>query len=143
MGEFKEVHVPRRERQELRELVRLYDKAVRDTARARTRLRAKYRQHGVPTPGTTVYSKARREEWLQKVRRPTVRFMLEVLYRKLDDAEAAAEQAVRRENHFARRFREMVAGGTRPGMARRTVARSILAAALAMWKDGTEYRDAG
>jgi len=58
-------------------------------------------------------------------------------------AMTAAEQAVRGENHFARRFREMLAGGTRPGMARRTVARSILAASLAMWKDGTEYRDAG
>jgi len=232
MGEFKAVHVPKRERQELRELVLLYDKAVGDTVRSKSRLKAKFRQHGLAVSGSAVYSEAGRAVWLQKVRRRTVRFMLETLYAKLDAAEeiqerlarrlsamlghrreyrrlktipgigevvasilvgviddpgrfpdkrklwkyaglsvrgpwtgdprqaktggsctgnrllkyaamVAAERAAIGDNHFARRYREMLARGLDRIMALKTTARSILATALAMWKSGTEYRDAG
>lgn len=37
----------------------------------------------------------------------------------------------------------MLARGLDRVMALKTTARSILATALAMWKSGTEYRDAG
>ena len=232
MGEFKEVHVPERERQELRELVLLYNKAVGDTVRSKSRLKAKYRQHGLAVSGSAVYSEEGREVWLKRVRRRTVGFMLEALYAKLDAAEdiqdrlarrlsamlgsrreykrlktipgvgkvvasilvgviddpyrfadkrklwkyaglsvrgpwtadpkqaktggsrsgnrllkygamVAAERATVGNNRFARRYKEMTARGLDRVMALKTTARSILAAALAMWKDGTEYRDAG
>ena len=96
MGEFKEVHVPERERQELRELVLLYNKAVGDTVRSKSRLKAKYRQHGLAVSGSAVYSEEGREVWLKRVRRRTVGFMLEALYAKLDAAEDIQDRLARR-----------------------------------------------
>ena len=231
MGEFREVHVPKRQRQELRELVLLYDKAARDTSRAKNRIKSKLRQHGLPVSGRAVYSAEGREVWTAKVKRPTVRFLLEVLYEKLDAAEDAQDRLARRlsgmlgrrreykrlkgvpgigdvvasifvavideprrfpekrklwkyaglsvrspwsgdpkhaqkggshsgnrllkyaamiaadravigENRFARHYARMISEKKERAMALKTVARNILATALAMWKNGTEYRDA-
>jgi transposase len=55
---------------------------------------------------------------------------------------SAAHAAVRSDNGFARHYHEMLAKGIKPDMALRTTARKILATAWAMWKNGTEYRDA-
>ena len=87
MGEFKEVHVPRKKSQELRELVILLRKAVGDVIRAKNRIKSKYRQHGIAVRGTTVYTVKGRVAWMEKVRSPAVRFLLEVLYGQLDAAE--------------------------------------------------------
>jgi hypothetical protein len=53
----------------------------------------------------------------------------------------AAYAAIRRTNRFARHYPDMVASGVEPAMAIRTAARNILAAALAIWKNGSIYRD--
>jgi transposase len=231
MGEFKEVHVPSRARQELRELVRLYTKVVGDVTRAKNRIKAKFRQHGVPVTGREVYKAEHREVWLRKLDRASVRFMAETMYQHLDAAEAvrdrlanrlkgmlrhtrayrqmcslpgvgavtasilvavideperfpdkrklwkyaglsvsspwsgspgsahrggspsgnrllkyaamhAARHSLRGGNRFARHHARMVEAGIAPAMAEKTIARNLLATALALWKGGTEYREA-
>jgi len=232
MGEFKEVHVPKRDRQELRELVYLCDKAVRDVSRLKNRLKAKFRAHGVPVKGETVYSMKGRQAWLDQVKRPTVQFMVESIYSAMDAAEAvrdglmrrlrgmlsrnrdyrrvrsipgvgpvtaslmvsiiddpwrfpekrklwtyaglgvsmpwtgspekarargsktgnrllkyaamtAAKCAVAGDNPLGRQYSRMKDRGMEPAMALKTIARKILATALAIWKAGTKYQAVG
>jgi transposase len=230
MGEYKEVYVARRDGQELRELVGLYGKVVGDAVRAKNRLKAKFRQHGVSVEGAAVYTGDGRGEYLSRLRRPNVQFMLEVLYSRLDAADdsagvvasrlrgmlcrrreyravkgipgvgdvvasimvaviadpqrfpdkrklwkyaglsvrsqssggadsarqggsnegnrllkyavmVAARNAVRGSNRFSRHYADMTAAGIDPRIALKTIARGILAAAWALWKDGTKYRE--
>lgn len=232
MGEFKEVHVPKRDRQELRELVYLCDKAVRDVSRLKSRLKAKFRAHGIPVKGEAVYSDKGRQEWLERVKRPTVRFMIESIYDSMDAAEdirkglmrrltgmlrhhpdyrrlktipglgpvtaslllaiiddpwrfpekrklwtyaglgvstpwtgspekararatksgnrllkyaamTAAKCAVAGNNPLGSQYSRMKDRGMEPAMALKTIARKILAAALAIWKAGTKYQAVG
>ena len=51
----------------LRELGRVHSMLARDVVRVQSRLKAMYRGRGVPTPGKTVYTARRREEWLVKL----------------------------------------------------------------------------
>jgi transposase len=230
MGEFKEVYVPTRAHQEIREVVRLYDKLVHDGTRLKNRIKAKYRQHGVTTTGGAVFTAEGRAVFLRRVKRPTVRFLLKALYENLDVVEETADALFRRlrglighwgisrrlvkvpgigpvlspifvavidephrfatarklwkyagysverpwsgqaekghargskgghrllkyaammaarhalqgENRFSRHHAAMVERGIDPAMADRTIARQILATVLAMWKNGTDYRD--
>ena len=92
LGEYKEVHVPTRERQELRELVILARKAVGDVTRAKNRIKSKYRQHGVPVSGSGVFSATGRSQWLREAKSRAVRSMLAVLYDSLDSAEACKKR---------------------------------------------------
>jgi transposase len=96
MGEFKEVYVPQRERQELRELARLYDRTVKDGTRLKNRIKAKYREQGVMVSGKNVYDPQGREAWQKQVTRSTVRLMLEVLYAELDAVQEAGDRLARR-----------------------------------------------
>lgn len=56
-------------------------------------------------------------------------------------AMVAAHAAIRGDNRFARHYRQMVARQLNPGVAKKTIARGILAAAWSMWKSGEVYRD--
>jgi len=56
-------------------------------------------------------------------------------------AMVAAHAAIKGDNRFAGHYRKMVARGLDPGVAKKTIARGILAAAWAMWKSGEVYRD--
>jgi transposase len=230
MGEFKEVHVPRGLRRDRLEVLRLYRKVQGDAIRTKNRIKSKYRENGVRVPGKKVYSPRHRDEYLKKIDRSQVLFMLEALYEKLDNDEAAcdrilkrlfslmkgtrehrvlktipgvgdllasimaaviddpwrfaskrqlwsysalgvrsrwsgdpsnvrvkgsnsgnrlmkyaamsaAKAALRGDNRFSRHYRKMVGDGVCPAMARRTVARQILATALAMLKSGEAYEE--
>jgi transposase len=214
----------------LREVVRLYGKTVQDGTRLKNRIRAKYRQQGLTVGGREVFAAEGREAYLRRVKRPTIRLLLEVLYQELDAVEAAAEclarrlsgmlghrreyrrllpipgigpvtaailvaviddphrfattrkfwnyaglsvrhpwsgrpdqaktggsssghrllkyaammaarHALRGDNRFSRHHAQMVKRGLDPAMADRTIARGILATVLAVWKDGTDYRE--
>jgi len=230
MGEFKEVHVPRGLRRDRLEALRLYRKVQGDAIRTKNRIKSKYRENGVRVSGKKVYSPRYREQYLNQIGRAQVRFMLEVLYEKLENDEAtcelvlkrlyslmkntrehkalktipgvgpllasilaaviddpfrfagkrqlwsysalgvrsrwsgdpskvrvkgsnsgnrlmkyaamsAAKAALRGDNRFSRHYKKMVGDGVCPAMARRTVARQILATALAMLKSGEAYEE--
>jgi transposase len=51
----------------LRELSRVHAMLGRDVVRVQGRLKAMFRGRGIPTPGKTVYTARRREEWLAKL----------------------------------------------------------------------------
>lgn len=115
MGEYKEVYVPERNRQELRDLVRLYDRTVKDGTRLKNRIKAKYREQGLPVKGHKVYEPEGRQEWLSRIQRPTVRVLLEILYDELDAVEAAADRLGRRVSATLRHRREFKLVATVPG----------------------------
>jgi transposase len=56
-------------------------------------------------------------------------------------AMTATHNAIQRENRFAHHYQKMVREGIDTAMAKKTIARNILAAARAMWISGTVYRD--
>lgn len=68
----------------IRDLVRHYDALVGDAARVMYRIRAIYRQLGVPATGMTVYSTRGRTKWLRHVRHAIPRNRLLSLYTQLD-----------------------------------------------------------
>lgn len=230
MGEFKDVHVPKGLSRDRREVLRLYQKAQGDASRTKNRIKSKYREHGVAADGRSVYTKNGRDKYLEKIKRPNVRFLLEVLYTKLDSEEAvcgallrrlisimkgtrehnllksipgvgninsaimvcviddpyrfdgkrelwsysglglrsrwsgdsdrarvkgtsggnrllkyaaliSVNAALRGDNRFFRHYEKMLRDGVDPAMAKRTVARQILATALSMLKSGQVYRE--
>jgi transposase len=53
----------------------------------------------------------------------------------------AAQASLRGDNRFSRHYHKMISEGVDPAMAKRTTARKILATALYMLKNGTEYQD--
>ena len=53
----------------------------------------------------------------------------------------AAQNAIHGNHRFGRHNQRMLDQNIDPAMAKKTIARNILATALAMWKSGTEYRD--
>ena len=230
MGEFKAVHVPGGLGRDRREVLRMYQKVQGDVSRTKNRIKGKYREHGVPLQGKRVYGEVHRKECLAQVSREQGRFLLEVLYQKLESDEErceevldrlvklmrgdaryeslkeipglgkvlsavvaavidepdrfatkrklwsyaglgvrsrwsgdpskakvsgskggnrllkyaalmAANAALRGENRFSRHHRKMLAEGADPSMAKRTVARKILATALVLMKTGAAYED--
>jgi len=56
-------------------------------------------------------------------------------------AMVAAHVAIRGDNRFARHHKKMLARKLDPNVAKKTIARGILAAAWSMWKSGSVYRD--
>lgn len=103
LGEYKEVHVPKREQQETRELLGLYWKTVRDVVRIKNRIKGKLREHGVCAKGETVYDVEGREKWLQPIARPTVMWILDQMYRNLDAEEEFRDKAAHRLHVVIRR----------------------------------------
>jgi len=233
LGEFKEVYVPSRSWQEIRELLHVYQKVVGDVTRTKNRIRAKYARYGVRITDSA-YGDGRHDA-LKQLNRPALKPVFDAMYGILDAAEdakddldhalrarlsqikgykvlktipgvgpvcaailvaiivdpnrfsskkrlwsyagigtsedstgktvrvkrmkhynrllkyaamLAAQAAIRCDNRFARHYQALVEKYEDPkkpkraaAMARRTVARGILAAALAMWKTGTVYSE--
>lgn len=54
----------------LKELVRNYNSLVEDATRVMLRIKALFRARAIPTPGRSVYSVSRREEWLDQLTTP-------------------------------------------------------------------------
>ena len=51
----------------LRELARVHSMLVRDVVRVQARLKVMYRARGIATPGQSVYSPGKREQWLSRL----------------------------------------------------------------------------
>jgi len=51
----------------LRELARVHTMLVRDVVRVQARLKVMYRARGIATPGQSVYSPGKREQWLKRL----------------------------------------------------------------------------
>ena len=89
MGEFKEVHVPARPRQEIRELVYAYQRTVGDMVRAKNRIRAMLRKNGVHVTDST-YGEGRGDA-MKQLNRPGLKAVFDAQYAVLDAAEKAKD----------------------------------------------------
>jgi len=87
-GHFlKEIYHPVGEKRRLRELVLAYHDMVSMEIRLKNKIKAKYRQNGIPCTGRTVYVKKHREVWREKLPSHAVpRLIVEGLWKQLDQA---------------------------------------------------------
>src|SRR5829696_5584128 len=83
-GKLRAVYHGSAERTKLKELARTYQNLVEDSTRVMQRLKALFRARGIKTPGTAVYARARRREWLGQLPEPGVRFRADMLYSELE-----------------------------------------------------------
>jgi len=88
-GEFKEVHVPTRPRQEIRELMYAYQRIVGDVVRTKNRLHAMFRKNGIRITDTA-YGDGR-HDFLQRLNRSGLKAIFEATYAVLDAAEKAKD----------------------------------------------------
>ena len=87
-GYIKEIHHPVGQRRRFRELMIAYHDTNRNVTRIKNKIKAKFRQNGVQCTGQTVYSKAHREEWRQKLPQDsTLLVILDGLWLQLDQTE--------------------------------------------------------
>jgi hypothetical protein len=68
----------------LKELVRNYNSLVEDATRVMLRIKALFRARAIRTPGRSVYSASRREEWLDQLQPPGARVRAASLLTQLD-----------------------------------------------------------
>lgn len=118
--EYKEVHVPRGVGRDRREILRLYQKAQGDVSRIKNRIKAKYREHGISTVGVgdQVYSEKHRGAWLKLIKRPHIRFGLQVLYQQLDGEELSRDALLEKLVTLMKSTREYQLLQTIPGVGK-------------------------
>lgn len=84
-GYLKEIHHPVGAKRRLRELVLAYHDTVFLETRLKNKIKAKFRQNGIPCCGRTVYVDKHREQWRQKLPCEKVpRMIVEGLWTQLD-----------------------------------------------------------
>jgi len=84
-GYIKEIHHPVGQRRRFRELMLAYHDTVRSSTRIKNKIKARFRQNGIPCTGETVYEKTHREEWkAQLPREAIVVLIVEGLWNQLD-----------------------------------------------------------
>jgi len=83
-GALRAVYHRGHERATLKELARTYQNLVEDSTRVMQRLKALFRARGIKTPGTAVYQRPRRAQWLGQLSATGVRFRAEALYSELE-----------------------------------------------------------
>ena len=87
-GYIKEIHHPLGEHRRFRELMEAYHDTVRSTTRIKNKIKAKFRQNGIPCTGNTVYLKIHRQEWKDKLpSETTLLLILDGLWRQLEQSE--------------------------------------------------------
>jgi transposase len=89
-------------RQGFKELVLMYEDAVHEVVRVKTRLKAKFQQQGVRCVGSDVYRAERRAQWLEQLPRSEARYQVELLW---DDLEHAVRKCERLRQVVCRRAR--------------------------------------
>jgi transposase len=75
----------------LRALVRVHSMLVRDVTRAQCRVKAMFRERGIRTDGSAVYSEDGRSTWLRQLPAPT-RSATELLFDQLDSTQQLKNQ---------------------------------------------------
>ena len=107
------VHHTCQSRQVFKELVMAYEQAVREITRFKSRLKAKFRQHGVHCTDASLYHPTQRAAWLDRLDHPGARLQAELLLETIDQllehkARLRAEIARRARDHEPiARFREL------------------------------------
>jgi len=107
-GYIKEVHHPVGQRRRFRELMITYHDTVRSTTRIKNKIKAKFRQNGIRCNGRTVYLKAYREEWKEKLPQDaTLLLILEGLWHQLGQSEQCEKELLRAARVQAKHYPEI------------------------------------
>jgi transposase len=109
-------HTSEAERQVFKELVLSYYDTRYDVARAKNKLKAKFRQHGVVCSGYAVYSAEDREEWLSRLELSGARFQARLLMEQIDHLAAQREQLREEIARRGRGYKVIGRFGKVPGM---------------------------
>jgi transposase len=116
-GFIKEIHHPVGERRRFRELMEAYHDTVRMTTRLKNKIKAKFRQNGIPCTGDTVYSEAHREEWKGKLSQDAILLLiLEGLWRQLEQSEQSEKELLATARVQAKHYPEIKHFEALPGI---------------------------
>ena len=147
--------IPRNRRQfrRLGERAKSYDFLVGDTVRVKNRLKSVLRSRGVAYgAGDSVYLKRDREEWLARLpeaSRATAEKALLAEARKHREWHVlktcpglgAATTVIgwAEDDPLYRHYERLLDGGTKPNLAKLTIARQLASIVLAVWRTGEAY----
>jgi transposase len=107
-GYIKEIHHPVGQRRRFRELMIAYHDTNKSLVQIKNKIKAKFRQNGIQCTGNTVYAKAHREEWRQKIPQDTsVLVILDGLWQQLDQIEEVARDIVATAKVQAKQYPEI------------------------------------
>ena len=107
-GYIKEIHHPVGQRRRFRELMEAYHDTVRSTTRIKNKIKAKFRQNGIPCTGDTVYLETHREEWKGKLPQDaTLLLILEGLWRQLEQLEQTEKELLTAAKAQAKHYPEI------------------------------------
>jgi transposase len=116
-GYIKEIHHPIGQRRRFRELMIAYHDTVRSTTRIKNKIKSKFRHNGVQCTGTTVYSKAHREEWRGKLpQETTLLLILDGLWRQLEQSERTEDELLAAARAQAKQYPEIKRFQALPGI---------------------------
>ena len=104
-GQLSPVYHGQESARTLKELGRAYTVLTEDTTRVMARLKAIYRGQALSTPGKGLYSRRRRQEWLQLLQEKSgLRQRAEFLFEQLDSLRAIRRQARQKLVEESRKF---------------------------------------
>lgn len=116
-GYVKEIVHPLGDRRRFRELMMAYHDNQRSQTRVKNKLKAKFRQNGIPCPGETVYSPRHRQAWIDRLpRHPTPLLIMESLWAQLDGLEKEEVKILRAARLQARQYSEIKLFRELPGV---------------------------
>jgi len=107
-GYVKEIHHPVGQRRRFRELMTAYHDTVRSQTRVKNKIKAKFRQNGIPCTGQTVYSSCHRAEWQARLPQdPALSIILDGLWRELEQLEETEKRLLAATRDEARQYPEI------------------------------------
>ena len=93
LGELQPVHHELGCLRGLKELVYGYDRVVRDSVRAKNRLKGLFKGQAIGCRGQGVYNEQRQEEWKEKLESSALRVRADLLYKQMGSLEELREKA--------------------------------------------------
>lgn len=79
----------------IKELGRTYTTLTQDTTRVMSRLKALYRGQAIPSDGKKLYTRRRRQEWLEQLKHPGQRYRAQSLFAQFDQLQILRRQVRR------------------------------------------------
>jgi hypothetical protein len=129
-----------------------YDNLVEDSTKVQNRLKEIYRGRGISSSGHDLYRADQRSDWLAKLGEDAARFRAESLLDQLESLSQLGKQAKQRLlaqegtalaalRHEAIKayYQRLIDHGTRPELARVSVARKLDSITLTIWQRREEF----
>jgi transposase len=107
-GYIKSIHHPTGTRRRFRELVLAYHDTVKSESRLKNKLKAKFRQNGIPCLGETLYRVTHREAWRNKLPQDrVVQLLVAGLWQQLAQVQETKKELVHTLRQFGTQYPEI------------------------------------